>query len=216
MEKERILWFRVNKSAVQFMVSDIGSLEDELAQGTDLSIVCSPMEWDHTLRDTKIYEAENQQVLVAKIAEELHNKRIRTYLKDNELQANLKNLQRMSKVSIEENGANNLYIALGFLKWFETDKSEKARYAPLILIPVELVRKVRDHSYVVHTREEESQINITLLELLRQDYGIEVGGLDPIPMDDHGVDVSLIFATIRQAIMSKRSWDIENFRNWTV
>ena len=36
----------------------------------------------------------------------------------------------------EEQGVNSLYLALGFLKWFEDDRSEKERYAPLLLIPV--------------------------------------------------------------------------------
>ena len=38
------------------------------------------------------------------------------------------------KRQLEENGANTLYLALGFLKWFETQESELARYAPILLL----------------------------------------------------------------------------------
>ena len=52
-------------------------------------------------------------------------------------------------------------------------------------------------------------MNITLLELLRQDQGIAITGLDPLPTDEKGVDMPLVFSTVRQAIMSKKRWDIE-------
>ena len=59
----------------------------------------------------------------------------------------MKKLHRQAKVSIEENGVNTIYLALGFLKWFETEKSDKPRYAPLVLIPVDIIRKVQEKSY---------------------------------------------------------------------
>ena len=43
----------------------------------------------------------------------------------------LKNIYRTTKSSIEENGSNTLFLALGFLKWYESDISEKPRYAPV-------------------------------------------------------------------------------------
>ena len=43
---------------------------------------------------------------------------------------------------MEENGANTLYIAMGLLRWYENPKSTKARYAPILLLPVEIVSSV--------------------------------------------------------------------------
>ncbi len=39
-----------------------------------------------------------------------------------------------------EQGVNILYLALGFLKWFEPRDLERPRYAPLILVPATLAR----------------------------------------------------------------------------
>ena len=40
----------------------------------------------------------------------------------------------------EEQGVNILYLALCLLRWFDSDTSDVARHAPLILLPVELER----------------------------------------------------------------------------
>lgn len=52
-------------------------------------------------------------------------------------------------------------------------------------------------------------LNITLLEKLRQDFGVSITGLDPLPQDESGVDVMAVFNILRQAIMNQPRWDIE-------
>ena len=105
---------------------------------------------------------------------------------------------------MEENGSNTLFLALGLLRWYESDLSEKPRYAPLVLIPIDIVRNTRNKGYIIRSRQEETQINVTLLEYLRQDHGISITGLDPLPLDEHGIDLPLVFNTIRQAVMGKK------------
>ena len=159
-----------------------------------------------------MFSMENDKALVESIsAKEFSQKRLRTCLSETELQNSLKGLQRAAKVSLEENGANTLFVAAGFLRWYETELSEKARYAPLVMIPVELVRSIKNSGYIVRSRNEETQINVTLLEYLRQDHGVAIGGLDPLPEDEHGIDLPLVFQTIRQAVMDKKRWNVENF-----
>ena len=207
-----LLSFRVNRSAVQLMVADLSVIEDELVKGEGFKIMPRPNDWVNTLKDSKIYEIENDKDLIVTISEsEFKSKRIRTFLDEQELTKNMKYLHRQAKTSMEENGSNTLYLAMGFLKWYETDLSEKARYAPLILVPVDLVRRVQDKSYTLRIRDEETQVNITLLELLRQDFGIQIGGLDPLPQDETGVDVMMVLNTFRQAVMEKKGWDVEEW-----
>ena len=52
-------------------------------------------------------------------------------------------------------------------------------------------------------------MNITLLEMLRQNFGISVPGLDPLPADESGVNVKLIYSIIRHCIKNQRKWDVE-------
>ncbi|MBP3798864.1 MAG: DUF3320 domain-containing protein [Ruminococcus sp.] len=210
--RNSLLNFRPTAANVQLMADDLAVLEDEMAR--DESFMVMPMPNDMTLEmsDSKIYETENHRELIADIAsKEFKSRRLRTFLSETELEKTMKKLHRLAKVSIEENGVNTIYLALGFLKWFETDKSEKPRYAPLVLVPVDITRKVQDKSFSIRIRDEDTQVNITLLELLRQAFGIDVQGLDPVPMDDSGVDIPMIFSIIRKAVMAKSRWDIKEY-----
>lgn len=209
--RNTLLNFRATKNTIQLMAADLGELENHLADGEDFLMKEVPAEWTGTFRDARIYEIENEKDYIEQIAgEEMKNHRIRTFLKAEELDKSLKSLQRASRVSMEENGTNTLYLALGFLRWYESDVSEKARYAPLVMIPIDLVRNFRNKGYVIRSRDEETQINITLLEYLRQVHGIKINGLDPLPCDEHGIDLPLVFHIIRQGILEKRQWNIEN------
>lgn len=208
--RNTLLNFRVTKNSFQLMTANLGELEDKLSDGKDFRIMEVPSEWTISLRDAKIFEIENDKDLIQNIAtQEFKSYRIRTFLDEKELDKNLKGLYRSAKMSIEENGTNTLFLALGFLRWFESDLSEKARYAPIVLIPVDIVRNVRNKGYVIRSRQEDAQINVTLLEYLRQDHNVNISGLDPLPEDDHGIDLPIVFNTIRHAIMGKNRWNIE-------
>ncbi|MBQ1935673.1 MAG: DUF4011 domain-containing protein, partial [Clostridia bacterium] len=69
-----------------------------------------------------------------------------------ELSKAIKGLYRTAKAALEENGANTLYLALGILRWYETDRSTRARYAPIILLPIEMVRRSANAGYVIRLR----------------------------------------------------------------
>lgn len=57
-------------------------------------------------------------------------------------------------------------------------------------------------------RDDEPQMNITILEKLKQDFGITVKGLDPLPADERGVDLRRVFTILRKAIMEQPHWDV--------
>lgn len=210
--RNSLLNFRPTSMSVQLMTSDLEVLEDEMSKGEEFKVMPMPNDMTLSISDSKIYEIENANDLISSVSEsEFKSKRLRTFLKDSDLEKLMKKLHRQAKVSMEENGANTIYLALGFLRWFETDKSDKARYAPLVLVPIDIVRKVQEKSYTIRIRDEDTQVNITMLEMLRQFFGIDIKGLDPVPEDENGVNLKLIFSTIRQGIMSKERWDIEEY-----
>ncbi len=207
-----LLNFRASGCAVQLLTPDLSLLENKVTEGKSFKLLARPDEVTIENPDAKIFDVKDQRDVLDAIAQrEFENERLRTFFTETELEKNLKKLHRTAKVSIEENGANTLYMAIGFLKWYESDKSEKARLAPLVLLPVDITRKLVDKTYTVKMRDEDAQINITLLEMLRQDFGISIKGLNPPPMDESGVDLALIFSTIRQAVMSKARWEIEEY-----
>ncbi|SDA10013.1 Superfamily I DNA and/or RNA helicase [Ruminococcus sp. YE71] len=208
--RNSLLNFRPGAMSVQLMTAELARLEDEISRGESFKIMPMPAEQSFKASDSKIFELENNAEQIKAISEsEFTSFRLRSFCHADELEIKLKKLHRSAKQSLEENGANTLYLALGFLKWFETDRSEKPRYAPLVLIPVDLVKNLRERAYSLRIRDEDAQMNVTLLEMLRQDHGITVSGLDPLPQDESGADLALVFNTMRQSVMAKPRWDVE-------
>ncbi len=207
--RNSLLNFRPAASSVQLLVNSLPLLEDELSKDGSFRLLPAPEDIPLKETETKILEAENGADSLAELTEsEFKAGRIRTCLSETELEKVLKKIHRQAKVSLEENGANTLYLALGFLRWYETKKNEKPRIAPIILIPVDIVRKIQNKSYTIRIRDEEPQINVTILELLRQDFGISINGLSPLPSDENGVNIPLIFDIFRKGVESMNGWEI--------
>ena len=208
--RNNLLNLRITKSTIQFLQVNGARLEDALAGGAEMQLLPKPADWNNPERSTGLYQSLHAaDPLLELAAHELGQNRLRCYRSETELTANLTALYRSARTAQEENGASTLFIALGFLKWFETGTSEAPRYAPILLLPVEILRKSARVGYVIRSREDEAVINITLLEKLRQDWGIAVGGLDPLPRDASGIDVPQVFNIIRRAIMAQPRWDVE-------
>lgn len=207
--RNTLINLRVTKNIIQLMISDLAVLEDQLASGKEYQILGKPKEFENTLIDRNIFSVEENEIFIESLMKsEFKSRRIRTFIDDDSTLMRLTVLYRKAKLSIEENGTNTLYLALGCLKWYESDTSQKARYAPLILIPVQIVRKSAKIGYVIRERDDEPQFNITLLEKLKQDFGIEIGGLDPLPEDEKGIDITKVFNIIRQVIINQKRWDV--------
>jgi hypothetical protein len=208
--RNNLLNLRVTQNTIQLISVKLSSFEDALADGAEFQVLSKPADWSNPLNVSGIYQAVNMSdPIVDLLKHDLGHKRLRSYLTEGELGSALTKLYRSSRLSLEENGANTLYLALGFLKWYETAKSEIPRFAPLLLLPVEIIRKSAQKGYVIRSREEETLMNITLLEMLRQDFGIVIHGLDELPRDESGVDVKKIFNIVRHGIMSQSRWDVE-------
>ncbi len=123
------------------------------------------------------------------------------------LDKNIKTLYRGAKTSMEENGANTLFLACGFLKWYEKDRKEPC-YAPILLIPVELVKKF-GIKYTMRRRDEDTQFNVTVSEKLRQDFKIEFDEFsNSLPTDEAGVDVKKVFEQVAEIIKPLKGWEV--------
>jgi hypothetical protein len=208
--RNNLLNTRITKSTIQLISVDLHKLEDALSADEEFQLLPKPGDWDNPFRMAGVYQSLNQtDPIIDLIRNELTQKRLHAYLTENDLIQGLSNLYRSARLSLEENGANTLYLCLGLLKWYETRTSEQPRFAPLLLFPVEIIRKSALKGFVIRSREEETVLNITLLEMLRQDFKINIPGLDPLPKDESGVDLKSIFNTFRQVIKVQDRWDIE-------
>ena len=98
--------------------------------------------------------------------------RLQTGLSSAELQTRLLSTYHLANTFIQEQGVNTLFLALGMVNWYESDSSQEARRAPLLLIPVELQRtNVKDRFHLQHTGDDIGE-NLSLREKARTEFGI--------------------------------------------
>lgn len=205
-----LLNFRPTKRSIPVMEGDLDFLEDRLSSNEEFALVPCPVEMDGENRAEKIYSYTSlpKSAYQEYMNVELRSNRLVTLMDDRDLDYAIKALYYTSRTELEENGANTLYLAIGFLKWFETDISKRAYYAPILLYPIEMIRKSSVKGYVIRFRDEEPQLNLTLLEKLRMELNIEIPSLDVLPIDESGIDVKQVLNIFRSAIADKPNWDV--------
>jgi len=207
--RNNLLNFSREKKGIELLVKDSRVLEDRIYSGDEYEILSKIT--DHEGKDLEISLNSANDYLIeysSLIEGEVAQKKIRTLSTEKELSTKMTKMYRDAKIHIEESGTNCLFLSLGLLKWYENDYTEKERYAPILLVPVELSKKIGKFAYKIKGREEETLINVTLLEKLKQDFGIEIKGLDPVPIDENGVDVIKVYSIIRNAIIDQKKWDV--------
>lgn len=183
--RNALINLRPAKTLVPLLTASVDDLEDALSDGADFSVLPRPADWKTDAPDLFTAMAAGMDAAEL-LSSEFKNHCLRSLLTESELGKSIKELYRAAKVSLEESGANTVYLALGLLRWYETQKSTVPRYAPLVLIPIDMARKSAAEGYVIRLRDDEPQMNITLLEKLQMDYGLSVPGLDSLPRDEHG------------------------------
>jgi very-short-patch-repair endonuclease len=206
----RLLNFRESKKNLHILCPDLGSLEDALADGKTFKIF--PRLGDlgeNNSRNAEVHRNRTgNESLGEMLREELLARRLHADETETETSRRLLEIYREAKLSIEENGANTLYLALGFLAWYETKTSPKRRLAPIILIPLEIERRSVQEGFSIKQGDDEPMVNVTLLANLAADFELTISGLDPIPMDEHGIDVPLILRKFREAIVDIDRWEV--------
>lgn len=205
--RNTMLNLRFSSKAVQFISYEVDRIEDYLSDGVEYCLrekpeMQLPDETDDPLFHSKQFPQINELVV-----KDIDHNTLHTYRTETESKSVLKSIYRSARTAIEETGANSLYLAIGVLRWFETETTEQPRYAPILLMPVEMVYK--KSNYYIRTRDEEITLNVTLVEFLRQIYDIDIKGFDQLPRDEHGVDVSLIFSQLRESLNEQKRWTVE-------
>ncbi len=131
--------------------------------------------------------------------------KLQTALTSERLQRKLLSLHHDAQLMIEEQGVNVLYLAIGRLKWFEAEKADTPRYAPLILVPVQLRRRSARERFTVSWREEEAQENLSLAAKLRAEFAIELPKFPP----EGELLPSEYAKTVANAVASQPRWEVQ-------
>ena len=193
-------------SAIQLMsvsLKDIASRMLELKNGIRIDEV--PESMDVGSGTDLIFDSMQLNMdMINLVKEDIKKARLHSYYDDKETSNTLKRLRRSARTLMEENGANSLYMTFGLMKWI--DESGVNHLAPILLLPVELTYK--NQIYHVKWRDEETLLNITLFEYLRQTHEVEFDGLEEVINGDGGFDLQQIFSIIREGLIKKPNWNV--------
>ena len=209
--RNNLLNFRASKRVVELMVPDPGRLEDLLADGKRFKLRPGlRLMQGSDPRDAAVHQARHHEEVGQEHAlEGLAKGELSILLSEEEMERRLVELFRAARLALQEGGANTLYLVLGFLVWTQGDKDDRRLKAPLILIPVHLSRQAVRSGFSLALHEDEPRFNLTLLEMLRQDFQLHLPAVaDDLPRDDSGLDVAAIWRAVATAVKDMPGWEV--------
>ena len=119
---------------------------------------------------------------------------------------------RDARTAEEEQGVGILYLACGFLQWTEAKSSSTRRFAPLLLLPVELTRNSAGTEFRLRFRDDEIVTNLSIQARLREDFGITLPDLPDDLTEDDDWTPETYFNQIREQISDREDWKIDSNR----
>ncbi|MCA6215952.1 DUF3320 domain-containing protein [Ideonella sp. B7] len=209
--RNNLLNFRASKRAVKLDAPDPGLLEDLMSDGKEIKLLPKPELMDgRDPRSQDIHEGRSREDLRRQFALDALNRREAFIdLAPEELEARMVELYRSARSTLQEGGANTLFLALGFLSWNRADKEDTKYKAPLVLIPVALNRRSVRSGFSMTLHDDEPRFNPTLIEMLRQDFQLNIGIADgELPRDDAGLDIARIWKTVSLAVKDIKGWEV--------
>ncbi|MCY3932329.1 MAG: DUF3320 domain-containing protein [Acidobacteria bacterium] len=133
------------------------------------------------------------------------DRKLRTALGPEPLQKRLLTLYRGARSLEEEQGVSVLFLALGFLRWYEDGASEVERFAPLVLLPVDLERDNARGRFRLVYRDQDLDANLSLGAMLENDFALKLPDLP----DGADWRPSSYFKRVRDAVSSQPRWRVD-------
>jgi hypothetical protein len=134
---------------------------------------------------------------------------IQTLLFPEQMERKLAGIRDGARTALSEIGVNILYIALGYLEWYENDSSDTRFFAPLLLHPLEMERRLIRHTYrySVTSTGDDSEVNLTLKERLLADFGLALPDFNA----EEGDTPEHYWIKVEEAIHDRQRWRIRRF-----
>ena len=143
-----------------------------------------------------------------------NNGAFRSGISDEDLQKVARNLLRSANSNLAEIGSEQLFLTFGMLHWVENpdplhpNAERLSHIAPIILVPVHITRQRVTGVYYIHATGEEPVVNVTLIELLKQQYERDLSRL--IPKQGALPDYAKVMADFAKMASTKEGWSLSD------
>ena len=212
--RNKLVSFRPTKKAcIELALPDVSSLHTSLVEGDDTLRLLAGVEYIvegvRTKRKKSGVAAEPLHPSRQDVEKAQSQGRVLCLHDEGDLEARADYIRREAKAVLDETGINHLYLALGFLRWRESDDSEEDRRSPLLLVPVILSREAElgrggNRSFSIEHDGGELFPNLSLIERLRTDFG-----LDLPRFGEESNDVEEFLADVARTVRGRKGWEVE-------
>ena len=128
---------------------------------------------------------------------------LQTGLMPEKLDTSLLRIESEAHTLLQEQGVEVLYLALGFLTWYEDANSSTPRSAPLVLIPVELRRTSAREVFSIVWTEADLGPNLALAAKLKGEFKVD------LPEFDEELNIEAYFGQVQKTIASQARWEVK-------
>jgi DNA polymerase III delta prime subunit len=157
--------------------------------------------------DRKVLTAvELEQI---KQSPDLRDGRLLTNLTDKPLDGRLGRLSIAASTSLSEQGVNSLFLAFGFLKWFESVDSETPILSPLVLLPVTLKKHSADSTWGLAALDDDLAPNHSLAELLRSEFQLPLPQFAEDQLWESSDALKNYLGEVRRAVSEHERWEVQ-------
>ncbi|MBC8072563.1 MAG: DUF4011 domain-containing protein, partial [Deltaproteobacteria bacterium] len=132
---------------------------------------------------------------------------LQTAVSADDLAKSLRRIDDLARSSLEEQGVNTLFLALGMLHYTEPDRPGESFAAPLVLLPVRLVRAAARSAFEIIAADDDVAVNLSLGEYLRKLWAIE---LPQWSEGDGELDLQQLFVQVAERIRGRDGWRLTN------
>jgi len=202
--RNRLINFKPSsRRSIRILSSNPAGIYDRLVL-EERAVGFSPRQNEHSVEAGATAENSIDETSESKTSQSQRN--LRTDLSQEVLPKQLFRISNEANSVFEEQGYTVLFLALGFLSWIESPSSETSRLAPLILVPVELVRtKVRE-AYRLKWTGEDLGTNLSLQERLGE-AGVALPDFD-MPEEANGLQS--YFEAVSKSVERMSGWAIND------
>jgi hypothetical protein len=122
------------------------------------------------------------------------------------LEAKLSTLHSAARALQEDAGLSALHCAVGFLEWYDPVDAPDPAYAPLLLLPINMEKRIAQGEYIysIRGRDDDETTNVALREKLKQ-LALDLPEYDP----DEGVEVFL--KQVGASLKNRPRWRVRRF-----
>jgi hypothetical protein len=122
------------------------------------------------------------------------------------LEPKLSTLHSAARALQEDAGLSALHCAVGFLEWYDPEDAPEPAFAPLVLLPINMEKRITNGEYVfsIAGRDEDETTNVALREKLKR------LALD-LPEYDPEVGIEAYLASVATCLTNRPRWRVRRF-----